>query len=166
MRIHVTTLAVTGHMDLTPPTEELVRTALRDLLAGHAGRELVGLSCIARGADTLFAEAVVEAGGRLVVVLPSQDYRQAKVKPDHALVFDRLTEAASEVLMLPHETANRAAYEAANDELLRRADRLVAVWDGRPPSGKGGGTADVVAQARATGLPVDVIWPQGAIRQG
>ncbi|GAU68072.1 hypothetical protein SSP35_06_01570 [Streptomyces sp. NBRC 110611] len=43
--------------------------------------ELVGVTCLARGSDTLFAEAVVEAGGRLVVILPSRDYREAKVKP-------------------------------------------------------------------------------------
>jgi hypothetical protein len=41
-------------------------------------------------------------------------------------------------------------------------DRLVAVWDGTPPSGKGGGTTDTVEQARAAGLPVDVVRPDGA----
>ncbi|GAB2600682.1 hypothetical protein GCM10027168_37260 [Streptomyces capparidis] len=160
----MTTFAVTGHMDLTTATAALVRDALRTLLAewNDNDGELVGVSCIARGADSLFAEAVLEAGGRLVVVVPSRDYRQAKVKPDHAPVFYRLVEAAAEVLVIPHETANRQAYEAANRELLKRADRLVAVWDGSPPSGNGGVTADTVVQARAAGLPVDVVWPDGA----
>lgn len=84
----------------------------------------------------------------------SQDYRATKAKPDHAPVFDHLVESAAEVLTLPNETANRGAYEAANAELLKRADRLVVVWDGAPPSGKGGGTADTVEAARAAGLPV------------
>ncbi|MDT3396825.1 hypothetical protein RKE29_09245 [Streptomyces sp. B1866] len=39
-------------------------------------------------------------------------------------------------------------------------------WNGQPPTGKGGGAADVVAQARAAGIPVDVVWPDGAARQG
>lgn len=99
------------------------------------------------------------------MVTPSQDYRATKVKPGHAPVFDHLVEAAVEVLVMPRETANRAAYEAANDTLLGRADRPVAVWDGTPPSGKGGGTADVVIAARAAGLPVDVIWPAGTSRR-
>ncbi|MDT3399453.1 hypothetical protein RKE29_22870 [Streptomyces sp. B1866] len=162
----MTTLAVTGHMDLTEPTVPLVRDALKALLAGHADGGLVGVSCIARGADTLFAEALLDAGGRLVVVIPSEDYRRAKVKPDHAPVFDRLAAAADEVLVMPYPTADRRAYEAANAVLLERADRLVAVWNGQPPTGKGGGTADVVAQARAAGIPVDVVWPDGAARQG
>ncbi|MGI5353302.1 hypothetical protein ACQEU8_34740 [Streptomyces sp. CA-250714] len=162
----MTTLAMTGHMDLTDSTVPLVREALEKLLADYEPADLVGVSCIAERADSLFAEAVPAVGGRLVVVLPSRDYREAKVKPSHAATFDRLRAAASDVVVMPHETANRTAYEAANAELLRRADRLVAVWDGQPPSGKGGGTADTVQQARAEGLGVTVVWPQGAARKG
>lgn len=161
-----TTIAVTGHMDITPESVPLVRAALRDLLQRYAGGGLVGVSCIAAGADSIFAEVVSEVGGQLVVVIPSTTYRATKVKPDHAPVFDHLVEAAVEVVTLPYETADRGAYEAANSELLRRADRLVAVWDGTPPSGKGGGTADTVLEAEAAGLEVDVVWPEGAARRG
>jgi hypothetical protein len=160
----MTTLAVTGHMDLTDATVPLVREALRDVVGQYAGPDLVGVSCIARGSDSLFAEAVLKVGGRLIVVLPSEDYRQAKVKPDHTELFDRLIEGASEVIVMPHATANRAAYEAANRAVLERADRLVAVWNGQPPGPKGGGTADVVAEARELGIPLDVVWPEGAAR--
>ncbi|MEX2970419.1 hypothetical protein [Streptomyces sp. C184] len=159
----MTAIAVTGHMDLTEDTVPLVKEAMRNLLREHAQGDLVGVSCLARGADTLFAEAVIEAGGRLVVILPSLDYRQAKVKADHAPVFDRLA-ATADVVTMPYDAADRQAYEAANGELLKRADRLVAVWDGAPPSGLGGGTADTVEQARTAGLPVDVVWPGGAQR--
>jgi len=160
----MTTIAVTGHMDLTEASIPLVRVALDDLLKKYTEGGLVGVSCIAKGADSLFAEAVLAAGGRLTVVIPSQDYRENKVKPDHAPLFDHLVEAADEVLVLPHETANRQAYESANAVLIERADRLVAVWNGEPPTGKGGGTADTVMEARAVGVPVDVVWPQGAER--
>jgi hypothetical protein len=160
----VTTVAVTGHMDLTDASVPLVREALRETLTPYAAG-LTGISCIAKGADSLFADVVLELGGRLVAVIPSQDYRENKVKPDHAETFDRLVTAADEGIVLPHETANRAAYEDANRTLLKRADRLVAVWNGEPPSGKGGGTADTVLEARAAGLPVDVVWPDGAARR-
>ncbi|UCM86500.1 hypothetical protein [Streptomyces marincola] len=159
------TIAVTGHMDLTDATVPLVSAALRDLLAAYPPADLVGVSCLAAGADSLFAEAVVAAGGRLVLVIPSRDYRERKVKPEQAAQFDRLAEAAAEVVTMPVERAGREAYEAAGKELLRRADRLVAVWDGRPPNGRGG-TADTVLQAREAGLPVDVVWPAGAARRG
>lgn len=158
----MTTIAVTGHMDLTDASVPLVRDALRKTLAPYAD-ELTGVSCIAKGADSLFAEVVLELSGCLQVVIPSWDYRQNKVKPDHAATFDRLTEAAEEVVVLEHKSANQGAYEDANRTLLRRADRLVAVWDGNPPSGKGG-TADTVIEAREIGIPVDIVWPVGAAR--
>ncbi|MGC4983943.1 hypothetical protein ACLQ18_25445 [Streptomyces sp. DT193] len=160
------TIAVTGHMDLTEDSVPLVRDALRELLKPYAASgDLIGLSCIAKGADSIFAEVVLELGGSLAVVVPSADYRENKVKPDHAETFDRLTAAADQVDVLDHDTANRAAYEDANRTLLGRADHLVAVWSGEPPSGKGGGTADTVLEARAAGLPVDVVWPEGAARR-
>ncbi|GAA1686074.1 hypothetical protein [Streptomyces yatensis] len=161
----MTTIAVTGHMDINDASVPLVRGELDKILAAYEPAGLVGVSCIAQGSDSLFADAVLAAGGRLAVVIPSEDYRQAKVKPEHADTFDRLVEAADEVLVMPHATANRQAYEAANAVLLERADRLVAVWNGRPPTGKGGGTADVVHQAREADIPVDVVWPDGASRR-
>ncbi|GAA0895264.1 hypothetical protein GCM10009574_067890 [Streptomyces asiaticus] len=139
----MTTISVTGHMDLTDESVPLVRAELDKVLAAYEPSGLVGVSCIAKGSDSLFAEAVLTVGGRLVGVIPSQDYRQAKVKPGHAETFDRLVDAVDEVLVMPHETANRQAYEAAHAVLMERAaDRLVAVWNGQPPTGQGGGTAE------------------------
>ncbi|MEU8602941.1 hypothetical protein [Streptomyces parvulus] len=160
----MTSVAVTGHMDLTDRTVRLVRVALDRLLISYGGSDLVGLSCLAAGADSVFAQAVLAAGGRVVAVLPTRRYRADVVDEEHAPLFDQLLAQAGEVIVLPHVTADRDAYEAANAELLRRADRLVAVWNGEPPSGMGGGTADTVHAARAAGIPVDVVWPEGASR--
>jgi hypothetical protein len=156
-------IGVTGHMNLTPATTRLVADALRAHLTAQDG-DLVGVSCIARGADSLFAEAVLAAGGALEVVLPSRDYREAKVKPDHAEQFDRLMAAAKTVRVMDFDHANREAYEAANEAMMSSVDELVAVWDGQPGTGSGG-TAEVVAEARERGLPVTIIWPEGAKRE-
>lgn len=162
-----TKVAVTGHMELSEETVPLVRAELERLLRMFEPSGLVGLSCVAAGADSLFAESVLAAGGRLVAVLPSRDYRTATVKPEHAETYDRLTAAADEVVVLPYETVSRKAYEAANAVLVERADRLVAIWDGDPGSEeKAGTTAGLVAGARGAGLAVDVVWPAGAARQG
>ena len=40
---------------------------------------------------------------------------------------------------------------------------MFAVWDGQPARGYGG-TADVVNEAHRRGLPVTIIWPDGANR--
>ncbi|GAA2775720.1 hypothetical protein GCM10010521_62810 [Streptomyces rameus] len=160
------TVAVTGHMDLADEAAGVVRTALHELLVGLRGDALVGRSCLARGADVLFAEEILALGGRLAVIIPSRDYREAVVEPTHLVTFDALCEAADEVVIMPYEHAGRAAYEAANVRLLQGADRLLAVWDGSAPTGRGGGTADTVAAARSAGLTVDVVWPSGARRSG
>lgn len=156
-------IAVTGHMNITDSTVPLVVDAIRERLALIDG-PLVGISCIARGADSLFAKTVLDAGGTLEVILPSADYRQAKVKPDHAPLFDELIAKAEVVRTMLFETANRDAYVAANNAMLDSADELFAVWDGQPSPDRGG-TAGVVADARDRSLPVTVIWPAGASRQ-
>ncbi len=156
-------IGVTGHMNITEDTAPLVYDAIRKLLAdGENFTDLVGISCIARGADSVFARAVVDAGGKLEVVLPSRNYRERKVKPDHAELFDRLLGIAHVVRVMDFEDAGREAYEAANEAMLSSCDRLVAVWDGE--AGKKGGTGAVVELANTRGVPVDIVWPQGAAR--
>jgi hypothetical protein len=51
----------------------------------------------------------------------------------------------------------------AGKVVVDRSSVLVAVWDGQPSRGLGG-TADVVRYARERGVPVEVIWPEGATR--
>lgn len=150
-------------MNLTPETAELARRALRKTLAVHPATDLVGVSCLAAGADSIFAQAVLDAGGVLEVILPAADYRLKKVKPRHAALFDDLVGRARAVRVLPYPESNWDAYQAANELLVSSCDRLLAVWDGRPARGKGG-TADVVAYARSRGVPVEIIWPDGAQR--
>ncbi len=128
------TIAVTGHMDLADEAIGRIRADLRELLADlPADAALVGRSCLARGADTLFAEEILSLGGRLSAIIPSRDYREAVVRPADLAEFDALRDAAAEVVVLPYEHAGRAAYEAANRRLLQDADRLVAIWDGQRP---------------------------------
>lgn len=156
-------VGITGHMNLTPATTSLIREVLRERLARHPREGLTGLSCLARGADSVFADVVLDLGGRLEVFLPSADYRQAKVEPDHATQFDALLRAAVVVHTMPFAHAGRAAYEAANEALLSSCDSLIAVWD-RHPAQDRGGTGAVVETARARGLLVEVVWPEGAAR--
>ncbi|MEU8074705.1 hypothetical protein AB0B31_04590 [Catellatospora citrea] len=158
-----TRIGVTGHINLTADTALLVGAALRELLAAYRPEELVGVSCLAAGADTIFAEAVLAHGGRLEVVLPAADYRDRQVAPEHGAAFDRLAGHAASVRVMPHAQAGRAAYQDANAAMLAGCDLLVAVWDGQPPADRGG-TAAVVADAHALALPVVVVWPEGACR--
>lgn len=154
-------IGVTGHSNLTDSTAELVAEELRKILADQPGH-LVGVTCLARGADQIFARVVLDLGGAIEVVLPAADYRERKVKPDNAAEFDSLIANAS-VHTMPFTESNRDAYMAASEHVLSIVDKVVAVWDGGP-SGGHGGTADVVDAARNRGLDVTVIWPEHAAR--
>lgn len=150
-------------MNLTADSVPLVYQAITGALALYTAHELTGISCLARGADSVFAQAVLDLGGKLEVLLPAAGYREQKVKPDHARQFDELTRRATTVRVMPFEEANRAAYEATNEVLVSTCDTLFAVWDGQSNIDKGS-TGSVVEYARSRGVPVEVIWPQGASR--
>ncbi|MFF0489532.1 hypothetical protein ACFYTQ_10990 [Nocardia sp. NPDC004068] len=156
-------IGVTGHMNITADTVPLVYDEIRRKLSGAGDpADLVGISCIARGADSVFAQAVLDCGGRLEVVLPARTYRERKVKPDHAPQFDEFVRRAASVRVMEFEEADADAYEAANEAVLASCDRLIAVWDGQ--DGERSGTGSVVALAREKGISVEVIWPEGAAR--
>jgi hypothetical protein len=156
-------LGITGHVNLTDDSVPLVYEAIIEALRPYIGAELAGVSCVARGADTIFAQAVLDVGGRLDVLIPAADYRATKVAPDHAAAFDALLDLAHTVRVLPFPQANRDAYEAANHAMVACADIVLAVWDGNHEA-KQGNTASAVAYAQACGVPVVIVWPNGAER--
>ncbi|MGW4071014.1 hypothetical protein [Nocardia grenadensis] len=157
----MTRLGVTGHIHLTADTVDLIRRELSNRVRRY-GAGLVGVSCLAPGADTIFAAAVLAAGGRLEVVLPARRYRDHGVPAEALDVFDELLARAETVQVMSYEEPAADAYRAANDAVLGEIERLVAVWDGGV--GGPGSTADTVNSAHGRGIPVDIVWPAGARR--
>lgn len=157
-------IGITGHSNLSVDSVALIYDAIVDAIRGIPGDDLIGFTCLARGADQLFAHAVLDLGGKLNVVLPAQDYRERKVKPDNAHEFDELIGKAHRIETLDFPCSNREAYLAASEAILADVDKLIAVWDGSPSAGIGG-TADVVRAAQNRGLPIIVIWPPGVHRE-
>lgn len=154
-------IAVTGHRGLPRETERLVDSGIRSFVRSQP-RPLIGISCLADGADQVFAQAILDAGGRLDVIVPAREYRAGLPNETHA-VYDRLMSQAAEVHTLPYTESTSDAHMAASKAMLDQANALVAVWDGQPARGYGG-TADVVALARQRDLPVYIVWPAGARR--
>ncbi|WP_326552527.1 hypothetical protein [Micromonospora sp. NBC_01813] len=158
-------IGVTGHIGLTSCSRPLIRAALREALhevrRRTGGRPLHGLTCLAEGADQLFAQEMLVAGATFDVVLPAPDYRWRGIRPARRRAFDALLEQARSV-SYACEVSDDEAYAAAGRRVLDRCDLLFAVWDGS--AGGIGGTAEVVAEARRRGVAVEVIWPPGAAR--
>lgn len=153
-------IAVSGHRGLSPATVSLVDQAIRAALAGRS--DVTGLSCLADGADQIFARAVTSAGGRLEAVIPAEQYRQG-LPGEARAEYDDLLALAVAVHKLPFIESTSESHMVASRLMIDHADELFAVWDGLPARAYGG-TADVVAYAQERGIPVKVIWPDGARR--
>ncbi|MFJ9705970.1 hypothetical protein [Streptomyces sp. NPDC101234] len=155
----VTRIGVTGHRVLPDAVRSAVREGMRGLLGGEA--EL--LTSLAAGADQLCADLALAAGGRVTAVIPGTDY-EAQFEDAAALAsYRRLLARCTTRVDLPAEPSPEAAYDMAGRWVVDHCELLVAVWDGRPARGRGG-TAEVVAYARANGRRVTVLWPPGILR--
>lgn len=157
----MTHIGITGHRGLTGPVTAWVRQALREFL-GAEQEPPTGVTCLADGADQLFAQAVLDVGASLHVIVPARAYRAGLPSECHR-AYDEFLAAATRVERLDFEDSDERAHMAASVLMLDRIDRLVAVWDGLPARGHGG-TADVVDLARTRAIPVAVLWPPGATR--
>jgi hypothetical protein len=157
----MTHVGITGHRDLSEPTHTLVSAAITTQLRNF--RPLHGISSLAEGADQIFAEEVLKAGGALTAVIPSADYGRGFATAAGRARYRQLRAQAMEVIQLPFPSPSQDAYWAAGRRVVALADVLVAVWDGSPAGGVGG-TADVVAFAEEHGVPTTVLWPPGARR--
>jgi hypothetical protein len=157
----MTRVGVTGHRDLPESTCRLVSAAIAAQLRRF--ESLDGISSLAEGADQIFAEQVLKAGGALTAVVPSAHYGRSFATIDGNATYRRLRALAREVIELPFGSPSDEAYLAAGHRVVGLAEVLLAVWDGTPSRGVGG-TADVVAFAGERGVPTTVVWPAGSRR--
>jgi len=155
-------VGIVGHRLLSDATTSLVREATRGWLTSRDPQSLVGLSFLADGADQLVAQAILDLGGALEVIVPAVAYRAGL--PEHAQSsYDDLLQQARNVHRLDFRESTAEAHMAGGRELVNRSGVLLAVWDGQPARGFGG-TADIVTYARSRMVPVHVIWPAGSTR--
>lgn len=148
-------VGVTGHRRLPAGVGPGVDRAL-DAVAHAAGGAVTVVSSLAEGADRLVVErGLARAGWSLEVVLPldPSDYESDFGGDGSVGDFRALLDRAAAVDRVPSQPTREDAYWAAGLAVLDRCDALVAVWDGLPARGRGG-TAEVVATARAVGRPL------------
>jgi hypothetical protein len=154
-------IAVTGHRDLLPDEipgiRDRVRELLTDLRRRYPERRLRIMSPLAEGADRLVAEEALALGVELIVPLPMPREAYIRDFATEASVreFDRLCEAANEILHLPlarrntlediahHGPARDLQYAQVGIFLCAHCHILLAIWDGKL-TGDLGGTGQVV----------------------
>ncbi len=145
-------MGVTGHQKLPDPGlwTWVSKTLEKEL--DRISLPLVGVTCLAAGADQLGAECILRRNGELYVVLPFPDIERS-FSGDALHTYRHLLQKASTVEIVDDCPSDEEAYLAAGKRVVDLSDILIAVWDGMPAKGKGG-TADVVAYARTRQVPV------------
>jgi hypothetical protein len=146
-------VGITGHQRLDdesawPWVEDTIRSTCREL-----ARPLVGISSLAAGADQLFAEVVLELGGRLEVIVPFPGYAERFSDREARAKYAHLLSNASSVQTLTAQRTDEHGYFEAGKRIALSCDLLLAVWNGKPSKGLGG-TADVVKFAKSVGRRV------------
>jgi hypothetical protein len=171
----VLSVGVTGHRAESLPegSIERLRGTIREvlLLVADAGQmlqlreqdcfatlppRLRFVSPLADGTDQIAAQAALDLGWELQVVLPfgRAEYRASLANERARERFDALIGRASCILELPGESDSQLdAYVMTGRATVAHCDLLIAVWDGLPPRGRGG-TGEVVQFAITRGTAV------------
>lgn len=177
-RVGVTGKRVLAEAAVAPLRAGAVRvlTLLRDEVTRHAQTGHAAAVCntarppafrllspLAEGADRLVAEAAVLLGYGLEAPLPFTQADYESDFPATVAAFRALLAQATHKLELDGGRGDdeNPSYEAVGRYVVRNADLLIAIWDGRPATGRGG-TGDIVRFAIRAGVPV---WwlPSGGI---
>lgn len=111
---------------------------------------------LASGADQIAAKHARTTGYRVHAVLPFEpdEYRKDFAEGRELHRFERALAAADDIIALPGQRSNlEAAYVLVGESLVRKADVIVAIWDGQVARGPGG-TAEVVGLALRNSVPV------------
>ncbi|MFC8348173.1 hypothetical protein [Streptomyces sp. NPDC057280] len=156
-------IAAVGQADLNPGALKLVEVELGPVLERMPGRMPVVVRAVA-GAPVAVGRAVRAAGRELVVVTPAPEMSPSMPPTDEQEAVGELLCLAGQVRPLEYDAAVRDACVGADERIIAKCRRLLAVWDGSPSNGRDA-TAHLVAYARARGIPVEVLWPEGAVRQ-
>jgi hypothetical protein len=141
-------VAVSGSRQPNPEDESEIEKTIRTVVARQRSSAMIFGG--ARGTDTVALRAARAGRGRaktprLVVIVPGT----AKEQPSAARAC--IAQCADEVIELGLPL-RAPSFLRRNAEMLKRADVLIAFWDGRP-----GGTSWTLNEARRRGIPSRII---------
>lgn len=149
-------IGITGHQKLEDPAAWLWVEGVVGRELDAAAAPLVIVTSLAVGADQLAARLGIARGATVHAVLPFSEIERTFSAED-LQAYRRLVSQAS-VEVVQTSGTDEDAYLAAGRRVVELSDVIIAVWDGNPAKGKGG-TADIVAYAITSGVPVVHINP-------
>jgi hypothetical protein len=138
-------IGVTGHQnlggrDVVAWLGEEIRAVLEDAKLPE------GFTCLARGADQLYAEILLRKSLPYTFVQPCRKYESTFTTAEDLADFRRLHREAAHVVEMPFQDPSESAFLSAGQFIVDNSELMIAVWDGCPAKGLGG-TADIVRYA-------------------
>jgi len=154
-------IGVTGHQHLQDPTKwAWVEHQIRSVV--NVTKDLIGVTSLAVGADSLFANIVLECGGKLYVVIPFQEYALEFTENEDGIKYKQLLAMADKIEIRKALGSKEQAYYDAGKHLVNISESIIAVWDGKPAAGLGG-TGDIVKYTKQSGKIVYHINPETGV---
>lgn len=139
-------IGITGHQNIDfPENWAWVKLEIKNIISGFH-TPIVGVTCLALGADQIFANSVLENGGMIQAIIPFPGYEDIFDKESRIQLL-KLIQSAKEVTVLKRfSESNEDSYLLAGKLVVDISDIMIAVWDGLPAEGMGG-TGDIVTYA-------------------
>jgi hypothetical protein len=111
-------------------------------------QNLTLITGLAPGADTLIFRKGKSMGIRLYALLPMnmEEYRKDFTNLAYRLEFESNLTFCTKVEILENSGKRPQCYQKLGEEIVKRSDALLAIWDGKPARGMGG-TAEVIERA-------------------
>lgn len=155
-------ITVVGHGDLTAPTLAMLESELTSRLTACAAADGTLVIRAGQGLPVVAGRAAGAAGLAPVTVLPAKAGLPVPLRQGHRPV-EELLKLSQQTRLLEYDPSSRDSCIAADETLIRKCAKILAVWDGSPSTDRDA-TAHLVAYALGRGVEVEVLWPEGARR--
>jgi len=102
-------------------------------------------SCLAIGADQIFAEIILENKIPLIAIIPCVHY-ETTFDSKGLISYNKLLKQSKSIIQLNFQKPSEEAFFEAGKTVISNSDILFAIWNSLPAKGLGG-TADIVSIA-------------------
>lgn len=136
-------VGITGHQNLTAAESNWLKGELEIEIKRMKIEE--AYSCLAIGADQIFARVILASNIPLIAVTPCKKYEQT-FDEKHIELYESLMKQATNKIQLDFENPSEEAFYEAGKTVVNKSDVVFAFWNNLPSKGLGG-TADIVSIA-------------------
>lgn len=138
-------VGITGHQKLG--SEVRVKWVCREVsYAVKKYNVTQGVTCLATGADQIYAEILKGENIPYVVVIPSDKYEKTFGDRSSLEKYQMLLDQANRMIKLKFNEPNEKAFFEAGKRVVNLSRAIFAIWNGKKAKGLGG-TGDIVQYA-------------------